>query len=98
MGIKFEPLTWEQIERLDSNGERMWTEQELKIIRQNVHFYDSVQKLAETRCKLTDCLYIIQDTKATYVVLGVGIVCDACHHMARAVAAVNLRSNPFKDN
>lgn len=91
MGIQYTPLTPEQRSHLDSHGDRVWTELELKIMQRNVSFYDSVQKLSGLRCKLPDCGYVIGDSRTAYAIAGVGLVCDSCWAMSRAILGVNMR-------
>lgn len=91
MDLERKPLTWEQIERLDSRGNRMWTQRELDIMGRNASFYDSVQKLSKFRCKLPDCGYVITDPQTAYEISGVGIICAACWHMAQAIKNITTR-------
>lgn len=90
MGIRWVPLTPEQQRWVLSNGERVWTQAEIGIMRRNASFYESVNKLSFIRCRADGCGYAIQDSRIANAIPHVGVVCAVCWEMHKVVKQVNL--------
>ena len=90
---RYKPLTAEQESRLAPGGFRMWTDREVRIMQNNVLFYDQVQLMSLFRCQMSDCKYVIQDSKTAHAIPNVGLVCEMCWDMNQVVRYFNLRGS-----
>ena len=89
LGLQYLPLTATQKSRLDSHGERIWTEKEKKIIHENVVIYDKLRIILKRRC--AGCQYVISSLETCMRLPFIGDVCDACYHMHEALQNHGLK-------
>lgn len=91
-GIQFGPLTSEQKRRLDSNGNRVWTETEIRIMHSNLAHHDRVRNILNRRCGVKDCRFVLGGEKETYALPNFSDVCDPCYHMFYALKNARLKN------
>jgi len=89
LGLQYLPLTATQKSRLDSHGERIWTEKEKKIIHENVVIYDKLRIILKRRC--AGCQYVISSLETCMRLPFIGDVCDVCYHMHEALQNHGLK-------
>lgn len=85
------PLTTEQKRHLSPTGERVWTADEIEIMRRNLRAYDRVRTILTRRCKVPDCGYVISSLEESFAVPKIGEVCGVCYHMFQALQSPGLR-------
>lgn len=94
-GIRLIPLTVDQKRRLDSNGNRVWTEEETRIIHRNLALHDCLRTIFLRRCGVSDCRFIIGETKESFALPTFSDVCEICHTMFHALKNPRLRSTDY---
>ena len=94
-GIKFELLSSEQKRRLDSNGNRIWTETEIRIIHSNLAHHDRVRSILNRRCGVKDCRFVIGGIQESLALPNFSDVCDACYHMFYALKNPRLKNTNY---
>lgn len=94
-GIKFQPLTSEQKSRLDEKGNRVWTNEELKIIRNNLAAHDGIRNIRQRRCAVRDCRFVIGGMKENFALPVLGDVCEICYYMFQALKHFRLKDTNY---
>ncbi len=84
-GIRFIPLTVEQQRRLDANGNRIWTEQEVRLMKANLATHDYARTILTRRCGVEDCRFVIKSTKESLALPHFSDVCEVCYYMWHAL-------------
>lgn len=92
-GIQYGPLTAEQKRKLDSNGNRVWTETELRIMQANLAHHDRVRSILNRRCGVSDCRFVIHGgEKESFALPHFSDVCEACYYMFYALKSPRLKN------
>ena len=96
-GINFGPLTDAQKKRLDSHGNRIWTDMENRAMNLNLAHYDRVRSILSRRCGVPDCRFTVCGTKDNegYALPNFSDVCDACYHMYYALKNPRLKNGNY---
>src|SRR5260370_11011417 len=97
-GIQFIPLTVSQKHRLDTNGNRIWTKQEINTMHNNLILHDGLRKIYDRRCRVPDCQFVIGPEKENFALPDFHNVCEICYHMYYALTNIMLRNTRYFAN
>lgn len=90
----YRPLIDAEKQRLDSEGWRVWSTEEIEIMKRNCAFYDKIRGILSRRCKLPDCGFVVSSRAGDpiFSLPDFADVCEVCFTMHTALQHPGLKS------